>query len=52
MYPVLYDMTLKDYDKMFVRRLQKNCSMLRIIVFKVWELMNIYIYADCLTRES
>ena len=29
---------------MFGRRLQKNCSMLRVVVFKVWELMNIYIY--------
>ena len=28
---------------MFERRLQKNCSMLKVVVFKVWELMNIYI---------
>ena len=52
MYPVLYDMTLKD-DKNEKMKLnvcekiaeqQKNCSMLRVVVLKVWELMNIYIY--------
>ena len=49
MCPVLYDMTLKDYKKrrwnwMFWRRLKMNCSMLRVVVFKVWELMNISVY--------